>query len=116
MATLTCKLKPTYLDLNKESLLLVKRTVSLKPMKQRVSREEICLYQPVANNYKGLHIYPFSCFATEIVTVDTEKVSSIMNIVAMNFLFIKCLLIRLLILGLGIPYSGKIVSLYINLI
>lgn len=69
MATLTCKLKPTYLDLNKESLLLVKRTVSLKPMKQRVSREEICLYQPVANNYKGLHIYPFSCFATEIVTV-----------------------------------------------
>lgn len=116
MATLTCKLKPTYLDLNKESLLLVKRTVSLKPMKQRVSREEICLYQPVANNYKGLHTYPFSCFATEIVTVDTEKVSSIMNIVAMNFLFIKCLLIRLLILGLGIPYSGKIVSLYINLI
>lgn len=116
MATLTCKLKPTYLDFNKESLLLVKRTVSLKPMKQRVSREEICLYQPVANNYKGLHIYPFSCFATEIVTVATEKVSSIMNIVAMNFLFIKCLLIRLLILGLGIPYSGKIVSLYINLI
>lgn len=85
-------------------------------MKQRVPREEICLYQPVANNYKGLHIYPFSCFATEIVTVATEKVSSIMNIVAMNFLFIKCLLIRLLILGLGIPYSGKIVSLYINLI
>lgn len=85
-------------------------------MKQRVSREEICLYQPVANNYKGLHIYPFSCFATEIVTVATEKVSSIMNIVAMNFLFIKCLLIRLLIFGLGIPYSGKIVSLYINLI
>lgn len=85
-------------------------------MKQRVSREEICLYQPVANNYKGLHTYPFSCFATEIVTVDTEKVSSIMNIVAMNFLFIKRLLIRLLILGLGIPYSGKIVSLYINLI
>lgn len=116
MATLTCKLKPTYLDLNKESLLLVKRTVSLKPMKQRVSREEICLYQPVANNYKGLHIYPFLCFATEIVTVATEKVSSIMNIVAMNFLFIKCLLIRLLILGLGIPYSGKIVSLFINLI
>lgn len=116
MATLTCKLKPTYLDLNKESLLLVKRTVSLKPMKQRVSREEICLYQPVANNYKDLHIYPFSCFATEIVTVATEKVSSIMNIVAMNFLFIKRLLIRLLILGLGIPYSGKIVSLYINLI
>lgn len=87
-------------------------------MKQRVSREEICLYQPVANNYKGLHIYPFSCFATEIVTVVAvaEKVSSIMNIVAMNFLFIKCLLIRLLILGLGIQYSGKIVSLYINLI
>lgn len=85
-------------------------------MKQRVSREEICLYQPVANNYKGLHIYPFSRFATEIVTVVAvaEKVSSIMNIVAMNFLFIKCLLIQLLILGLGIPYSGKIVSLSVT--
>lgn len=116
MASFTCKLKPMYQDFNKESFVAGEKNRIVEPMKQRVSREEICLYQPVANNYKGLHIYPFSCFATEIVTVDTEKVSSIMNIVAMNFLFIKCLLIRLLILGLGIPYSGKIVSLYINLI
>lgn len=66
MASFTCKLKPMYQDFNKESFVAGEKNRIVEPMKQRVSREEICLYQPVANNYKGLHIYPFSCFATEI--------------------------------------------------
>lgn len=102
-----------YLDLNKESLLLVKRIVLLNWWnKGCLEKKYVCINLLLII----IKVCIFIFFCVLLLKLVMEKVLSIMNIVVMNFFFIKCLLIWLLILGLGILYLGKIVFLYINLI